>query len=732
MKRIYFFFVFAFIFTKFNFSQNAVDCAVQLTANILLSPPTITLNWVGNATTTQYTLFRKLKTATSWGSSVAVISGTVNQYVDNTVSTGVSYEYRVARTGTGYTGNGYINAGIQVPVIENRGNIILVVDSFFITSLATEINRLQTDLEGDGWIVKRLNVLRTGSVTNVKAKIVATYSLDPTNTTALFILGHVPVAYSGFINPDGHPDHYGAWPTDSYYSDINGIWTDLSAISTTASPARTQNVPGDGKFDQSIVPTQIELQVGRVDFFNMPAFSLSETQLMQNYLNKDHDYRKKIFTTTKRAVVDDNFGYMSGEAFAASGYNNFAPLVGSSNVTAADYFTVMTGTNNSYLWSYGCGSGSFTSAGGIGNTTNFTTSNLQGIFSMLFGSYFGDWDVQNSFLRAPLAQGKILTNSWSGRPHVQFHHMALGENIGYGMKVTQNFQSSLYFPNIYGISGAWIHTGLMGDPTLRNDVVAPVSNVIATKVGNNCNISWSASTETTLVGYNIYMKNDTNTIFTKINTTPIAGTTYTDNCLLYPGIYKYMVRALKLETTPSGTYYNMSEGIVDTANNTGYLVVYAQFTNTVVANTASFTNGSNNASVYSWTLGNGATSSLPNPLVTYTANGSYTITLIASNTCDSDTAINVITILTVGLNELQFSNTLNFYPNPANTNIIISNNGCESCTLSIFNSEGKQVYYQQNVNDKLKINIADYKKGLYLIKFTDKESKSVSKKLIID
>jgi len=724
--------VFAFIFTKFNFSQNAVDCAVQLTANVLLSPPTITLNWVGNATTTQYTLFRKLKTATSWGSSVAVISGTVNQYVDNTVSTGVSYEYKVARTGTGYTGNGYINAGIQVPVIENRGNIILVVDSFFITSLATEINRLQTDLEGDGWIVKRLNVLRTGSVTNVKAKIVATYSLDPTNTTALFILGHVPVAYSGFINPDGHPDHYGAWPTDSYYSDINGIWTDLSAISTTASPARTQNVPGDGKFDQSIVPTQIELQVGRVDFFNMPAFSLSETQLMQNYLNKDHDYRKKIFTTTKRAVVDDNFGYMSGEAFAASGYNNFAPLVGSSNVTAADYFTVMTGTNNSYLWSYGCGGGSFTSAGGIGNTTNFTTSNLQGIFSMLFGSYFGDWDVQNSFLRAPLAQGKILTNSWSGRPHVQFHHMALGENIGYGMKVTQNFQSSLYFPNIYGISGAWIHTGLMGDPTLRNDVVAPVSNVIATKVGNNCNISWSASTETTLVGYNIYMKNDTNTIFTKINTTPIAGTTYTDNCLLYPGIYKYMVRALKLETTPSGTYYNMSEGIVDTANNTGYLVVYAQFTNTVVANTASFTNGSNNASVYSWTLGNGATSSLPNPLVTYTANGSYTITLIASNTCDSDTAINVITILTVGLNELQFSNTLNFYPNPANTNIIISNNGCENCTLSIFNSEGKQVYYQQNVNDKLKINIADYKKGLYLIKFTDKESKSISKKLIID
>jgi hypothetical protein len=32
-------------------------------------------------------------------------------------------------------------------------------------------------------------------------------------------------------------------------------------------------------------------------------------------------------------------------------------------------------------------------------------------FTMLFGSYFGDWDSQDNFLRAPLAQGLTLTNA---------------------------------------------------------------------------------------------------------------------------------------------------------------------------------------------------------------------------------------------------------------------------------------------------------------------------------
>ena len=674
-------------------SQSVTDPAVQLTCSIQNNPAQITLNWNGNITTNSYQIFRKLKTSTSWGALLAVVSGTTNQYVDNTVAVGTNYEYRVIRLGTTYNGYGYISTGINVPETSNRGRLILIIDSTFSSALNTEIIRLIEDMEGDGWQIIRHDVNRNSSVTHVKSIIINDYNVDTLHANAIFLLGHIPVPYSGNINPDGHPDHIGAWPADCYYGDVDGIWTDFSINSTTVSPARTQNVPGDGKFDQSIIPSNLELQVGRVDFSNLPAFSSSEQQLLKNYLDKDHNYRKKVFSANKRAVISDNFGYFGGEAFAASGYKNFGPLVGVSNVTAtaAGYFSTMTG--NSYLWSYACGGGSYVSAGGIGNTNNFSSSNLQGVFTMMFGSYFGDWDSQNNFLRAPLAQGTILTNVWSGRPHFQFHHMALGENIGYSLIQTQNNPGNLYFSSTVGITGRWIHNALMGDPTLRNDVVSPVSNVIATRIGYNCHISWSASTETNSVGYNIYMKNDSNTIFTKINATPIAGTSYTDNCLLYKGVYKYMVRTVKLEAGPSGSYYNMSEGIADTAYNANNLASIASFTYSLLGNTVKLINTSTVSANYFWDFGNGLTSSAANPTVNYTSNGFYVIKLIANNSCYSDTSYLNIIVAEVGLLKTNYAQSINLNPNPNYGKITIQSSlsGIGSC--SIYDKLGKQILY---------------------------------------
>jgi PKD repeat protein len=712
------------------YSQSVSDPAVQINVTVQTSTPQITLNWVGNATTTSYNIYRKLKTATSWGPILATVTGTVNQYVDNAVTIGANYEYRIIRAGSGYTGYGYINAGIQVPVTEYRGNLILLVDSTFVTSLATEIKRLVDDLEGDGWKVIKHNVLRTATVQHARSFVMADYALDPANTKAVFIVGHVPVPYSGNINPDGHPDHLGAWPTDTYYADVNGVWTDMSVTSTTASPARTQNVPGDGKFDQSVIPTDLELQAGRADFSNLTTFTLTETQLLKNYLDKDHDYRKKVFSVVKRAVIDDNFGYFSSEAFAASGYKNIACMVPTSSITVGDYFTLMTGNN--YQWSYGCGGGTYTSAGGVGSTTNFSTSNLQGVFTMLFGSYFGDWDAQNNFLRSALAQGKILTNVWSGRVHYQLHHMGLGENIGYGVRLTQNNTGSLYFGSPTSITGRWIHHGLMGDPTLRNDVVAPVSNVIATKVGNNCNITWTASPEAGLLGYNIYMKNDTNTNYVKINPSLITGTSYTHTCLLYKGIYKYMVRAYKLETTPSGSYYNMSEGIADTANSTNGTKAHASFSLATAGTTVNVTNLSANTTANNWNFGDGGTATTLNASHTYTANGSYTITLISSNPCNSDTAKLVVIINSVGVDEINSVNA-SVFPNPSNgkISVTLSSTDNQSYDAFIYNQEGKQLMRVNDVRAKQEFDLSGYRAGIYLIQLRGAE-KTITQKFVIE
>lgn len=731
MKRILPLLFCAFTF-GFAFSQTCKDASVELTAVVQKSPPRITLKWPTNAATNTYYIFRKSKTATNFGSIYATLPGTVTQFVDTAVSVGIHYEYYVSRSASTYNGYGYINSGIEISVVGNRGNLILVVDSTFITTLAPELKRLEDDLEGDGWNVTRLDVLRTASAKHVKSRIVSTYTIDPTNTKAVFLFGHVPVPYSGNMNPDAHSDHIGAWPADTYYGDMNGTWTDVSvtSVTNTGSPARIQNVPGDGKFDQSLIPSDLELQVGRVDLYALPAFTLTEQQLLKNYLDKDHNYRKKVFTVTKRALVDDHFGYFSGEAFAASGWKNFSPLVGTSSVTAVDYTTSL--NSGGYQWSYGCGGGTYNSASGIGSTTDISNSNLEGVFTMLFGSYFGDFDVSNSFLRAPLASGKILTNAWSGRPQWMFHHMAMGENIGYSALISQN--NSIY----HSVNcKRWVHTALMGDPTLRNDIVSPVSNVVATRVGNNCHISWTASTQTNVLGYNIYMKNDTNKIYAKVNGNLIAGTTYTDNCMLYPGIYKYMVRAVVLEESPSGTYFNMSEGIADTALNNSYLKVYitsaaANFTNTVY--TTTFTAGATNATAYSWNFGDGGTSTQQNPVYTYTANGTYTAIVTASNSCNSATA-QVVMSFDVGMNELTLpDNWISVYPNPSNGKITVSLNKYTNNPLEIkiYNTEGKLICSDSLTNTNKEIDLSRHKRGVYFIQFTDTESNRYVKKLVIE
>ena len=56
---------------------------------------------------------------------------------------------------------------------------------------------------------------------------------------SVFLLGHVPVPYSGQINPDGHSNHVGAWAADVYYGELDGNWTDVTVNNTSASrPAK--------------------------------------------------------------------------------------------------------------------------------------------------------------------------------------------------------------------------------------------------------------------------------------------------------------------------------------------------------------------------------------------------------------------------------------------------------------------------------------------------------------
>ena len=573
--------------------ENTWDPAVQVSATVQSSPAKVTLTWPQdtNGVPSSYTIFRKDPTSTNWGSGTT-ISGSSTSYTDANVAVGNAYEYRIVKAANGYTGYGYITAGVDAPLVDSRGKVVLVVDNTFTSSLASELARLEQDLRGDGWVVVRRDVSRTDSVQSVKAVIKSVYDSDPANVKAVFLFGHVPVPYSGQLNPDGHPDHLGAWPADVFYGDMDGNWTDNSVNYTQTintnreDAARISNVPGDGKFDQTQIPSSVELAVGRVDLSRMPgrpswgapATLPSELELTRKYLNKDHNFRHRILNTQRRAILGDYFGLRGGEAFAASGYRSFAPLVGANNIRNLNIeFNDQKGNwipqakANDYLLAYGCGAGGYDAMNGLGsglyngaNTEEMVRENVRGIFNMLFGSWLGDWDVEDNFLRSPLATDYGLTSVWSGRPHWFMHSLGLGDTIGQVTRLNQN-NTGLY-QTIINSGQNRIHIALMGDPTLRIHPVVPAANLNGSVSGSTVALSWSGSNDSNIVGYHVYRASSSNGNYTRLTSSPVTGTSFSDSNATAGATY--MVRAIKLETAASGTYYNAAQGVFYTVGGT--------------------------------------------------------------------------------------------------------------------------------------------------------------------
>jgi hypothetical protein len=560
-------------------AQTTRETSVMLSATVTRVPsPRITLAWNRESNAINYRVIRRGRGETNW-LQMAMLAGTADTFVDSTVQPGMMYEYGVIDTlqypTAALQGFGYIATGIDVPPVHMRGNVLLLVDSIMVTPLASELARLQTTLEKEGWNVTRRDVERSelfnkDAVQRTKSIIRSWYGQGGTTPGTVFIIGRVPVPYSGMFYqgqdyaPDGHPDHRGAWPADLYYADMGNEagWTDLQVDTISASREATRNRAGDGKFDNILMVNYLDLRIGRADFYNMDLFKKgtqtsleSETEMLRAYLNKDYAYRTGETEVILRGLVDDNFGYFSGEAFARSGWMSFAPLVGRDSVVSGDWFTML--PTQPYMWAYGCGGGTYTGADGIGSTPDFVATPLNAVFTMLFGSYFGDWDSPNNFLRAGLAsESPILTCAWSGRPYWYFHTMAMGESIGDATLLTQNYKGygPTSFPNT-------VHPAMMGDPTLRmryTDIPEPknISIHMPWVVSQGVDIEWDEPSGGNVDGYYVYRQIEGGAM-QLLTSQPVTGTSFNDTALVGKRV-TYTVRATKLVRTPSGTYYDLS------------------------------------------------------------------------------------------------------------------------------------------------------------------------------
>jgi len=581
------------------------DFALMLTAECTKTPsPKIKLTWEKNELAIQYFVYRKLIYQTVYPDQpLAILDSLTFTFTDTDVNIGETYDYEVrafsygslssggVQTPFNFIAYGYSSSGIEIPDIENYGWILILVDETMLgaNGIDNEINTLKEDLRGEGWGVIIKSVPRAGDfdgqkVMNIKKIIKAEYESHQNDIRSLLLLGRVPVPYSGDLNPDAHPDHKGAWPADVYYTYIGNdfIWTD-NQVNRVVSGQReaNKNIPGDLKFDQTGFQDQFaNFGVGRVDFYNMASFYDTtkvnpEMELVRNYLNKNHKYRTGGFDYKWQGLVDDNFA-ASGilEAFASSGWRNIGSLLGPGKTMKSDFIESL--SNDSYLWAYGCGGGSYQSAGGIGNSEQISKSNLNGIYTMLFGSYFGDWDSPNNFLRAPLATNpSVLTCAWAGRPHWYFHQMGVNLPIGESALLSHNnlvtYKPNTVFtsqyPNgvIYAVGMKNIHTALMGDPSLRmySYSVPQAQNLIAIFDGKyQVNLKWEnpLNIDPQLAQFNVYRSTDKYGLYTKINDKPISGTEYEDT-YQHDGEVFYCVKTVLLETSNTATFYNTSRGI---------------------------------------------------------------------------------------------------------------------------------------------------------------------------
>lgn len=568
-------------------AQTTRDYAVDLKADVSTTVPRITLSWslrqAANISGQQ--VFRRLKGESSWGTAIATLGVADTSWADSTALEAVEYEYWLKRT---YSANspsnpqGYTCAGVNVPVVEDRGKMLLVVDETMLVPLGPEIEQLKRDLTADGWTVQTISAARrnslsdTTAVADTKALIKAAYDADPANVKMVYVLGHVPVPYSGSQAPDGHGNHSGAWSADGFYGDMNGAWTDTSINNTSSTEARIHNIPGDGKLDQNVIPSALELMVGRVDLASMqraPASTVSEATLLRRYLRKAHDFKTKqgaYSSIQRRVLIRDGFGYFSGENFMMTGWSwaftgvGRPPEVTIDEAPSGNWWTHAAA--NTYLLANGNGGGSYETCSSVGATADFGRRPFRAAFVSLFGSYFGDWDVANNFMKAPLAgnatgDGLGLCCFWAGRPAWFMHHMGMGEPLGYSIRLSMSSQfvsSPGYTPYDFPIGGT--HCGLMGDPSLRMHVVESPRNLAGTSANSAVTLAWSPSSETNLLGYHVYRAANSEGPFVRLTTTPVGSAAYTDVTGIPGTGYTYMVRTLKLESSPGGSYHNLSLG----------------------------------------------------------------------------------------------------------------------------------------------------------------------------
>ena len=138
-----------------------------------------------------------------------------------------------------------------------------------------------------------------------------------------------------------------------------------------------------------------------------------------------------------------------------------------------------------------------------------------------------------------------------------------------------------------------------------------------------------------------------------------------------------------------------------------------------------------NAILYEWDFGDGISSNTSHPIHQYVNSGTYTISLIAENNCNTDTTYQTITLTLASIEETENA-ALFIYPNPTYGDCIIDikTNGIPDGSIQLLDLNGKLIMEQLVNKKRTELNFRKLERGEYMILYQSKEQ-SIIKKIIL-
>lgn len=415
----------------------------------------------------------------------------------------------------------------------------------------------------------------------IREAVRVVYATYPGELKTLSVVGNVSVTRSG-INDNWGADGHGnqcAYGTDAYYADMDGNWTDTgdNMVTHNETTLNKVNLPGDGRFDQKTIfetgadgtGGAMELGLGRVDL-TLGIYNAREA--FRNYFNKLHRYKTASPDFKPGRRVGDRLLYqnvretsiMAMPAVAGMSNIEVVAMAGLNVAPNDDPDQAYTALNGPYLFYF---KGSSVPSFGDGGQAVFWTG---------MQSHFGYWydgagvsSGANAMQQRLSEDSFTLSFTWSiwGLRYF-YHRMAMGFDAGDMMRVSLNNDgwkpAATYAYKFDNVNNGDYHGSLfmhhMGDPTLRLYMFEPPANVAVTNNAGHSAIVWESSPASGVIGYHVYRQSGGTGTPVRLTSVPVVGTSY-DDVTVSSGRHSYMVRAVRLETTGAGTFYNPSLGV---------------------------------------------------------------------------------------------------------------------------------------------------------------------------